>query len=58
MKGENNAKISYLPTLTATVQAVAMGLFIPMISSILPIQSAMSKSLNDSLNATRSKTKG
>jgi FtsH-binding integral membrane protein len=29
-----------------------------MISSVIPIQSAMSKNLNESLNATRSKTKG
>lgn len=34
-----------------------MGTIIPIISSILPIQSALSKDLNESLDTSRSKTK-
>jgi len=37
---------------------VALGLLIPLVSSLVPINIALSKNLNDSLDANRSKTKG
>jgi len=43
MSGVTDVHISIFPTFKATVQAVVLGLFIPMLSSIVPIQSAMSK---------------
>jgi hypothetical protein len=46
------------PNLTAILKAAFVGLFIPFIAAILPIQEAMKKNLNDALDYTRSKTKG
>jgi len=37
---------------------VTLGILIPFLSSVVPIQNLLSKNLNDSLNASRSKTKG
>lgn len=51
-------QISSVPTAYATFLAVFLGLFIPMLSSIVPIRIALSKNLNEVLNANRSKTKG
>lgn len=45
-----------LPSNFAVCQALAVGLIIPLLSSIIPIQSALSKNLNDSLDTQRSKT--
>lgn len=42
----------------STVEAIALGLLIPLVSSLVPIKIALSKNLNDSLDANRSKTKG
>ena len=50
--------IKPVPAAGATVQALILGLMIPLISAIIPIQSALSKNLNESMNNTRSKTKG
>jgi hypothetical protein len=56
--GDNQIEFSSLPTAKATIEAILLGLFIPLFSSIIPIRSAMSKSLSDGINASRSKTKG
>ena len=45
-----------VPSNFAVCQALAVGLIIPLLSSIIPIQSALSKNLNDSLDTQRSKT--
>jgi hypothetical protein len=45
-----------LPSEFALLQAFIVGLVIPLVSSIVPIQSALSKNLNDSLDLQRSKT--
>jgi ABC-type antimicrobial peptide transport system permease subunit len=50
--------ITPIPTGPATLQALLLGLFIPIISSIIPIQTAMSKNINESMDSSRSKTKG
>ena len=47
---------SPLPSEFAVLQALIVGLVIPLVSSIVPIQSALSKNLNDSLDLQRSKT--
>ena len=57
-KSETGIHVSCLPTAFATVQALILGFFIPIVSSILPIRSMMEKQLNESLCNTRSKTKG
>lgn len=44
------------PSQFAVVQALVVGLVIPLLSSIAPIQSALSKNLNESLDLQRSKT--
>jgi pilus assembly protein TadC len=45
-----------LPSKTAVLQGLFIGLFIPLVSSISPIKNALSKNLNDSLDTNRSKT--
>ena len=45
---------SIAPGGSATLQALFIGIFIPTISSIIPIKRALSKNLNDSLNTQRS----
>ena len=40
----------------ATLQALVIGLLIPILSSIIPIRSVLSKNLNDALDYQRSKT--
>ena len=47
-----------LPDLGASLQGIAVGVIIPAISAIIPIQRALSKSLTDSLNVSRSQTTG
>ena len=49
---------SYIPDASATAQALAIGILIPTISSIIPIRRALSKSLTDSLNTQRAKNEG
>lgn len=44
------------PSQPAVVQALIVGLVIPLLSAIAPIQSALSKDLNESLDLQRSKT--
>lgn len=46
-----------LPSAYAVYQALIMGIIIPFFSSIIPIQTALSKNLNESLDIQRSKTK-
>lgn len=48
---------SAFPDGYAVVQALAMGILIPLLSSIVPIQTAFSKDLNESLDIQRSKSK-
>jgi hypothetical protein len=57
-KGQTGIQISIFPSAKSTVVAVLLGLLIPLVSSLVPIKIALSKNLNDSLNANRSKTKG
>ena len=45
-----NSNESLFPAWGATIQALAIGTFIPTISSIIPIRRALSKSLTDALN--------
>lgn len=47
---------SPFPSAFAVYQALSVGLVIPLLSSIAPIQSALKKNLNDSLDIQRSKT--
>ena len=46
--------LGFMPSIApdgfATLQALALGILIPMISSIIPIKRALSKNLNDALN--------
>jgi FtsH-binding integral membrane protein len=58
LKGSQDFSISPVPSASATLSAVSMGLIIPVVSSILPIMQAMNKNLGDSLSASRSMTKG
>lgn len=45
-----------LPSTYAVYQALFVGIIIPLLSSIAPIQSALKKNLNESLDIQRSKT--
>ena len=49
---------SVIPSLSASLQALAIGLLIPTLSSIIPIRRAISKSLTDSLTTQRAKLSG
>ena len=51
-------KPDYIPSMRATVQALLLGLLIPAVSAIVPIKTALSKSLADSLTSGRSKNSG
>ena len=57
-KNQTGVQLSIIPTAKSTIRAVALGLLIPLVSSLVPIRIALSKNLNDSLDANRSKTKG
>ena len=43
-----------LPDTYAVIQGLAVGILIPALSAIIPIQRALSKSLTDALNVARS----
>ena len=47
-----------MPSGVATVEAFAVGLLIPTLSSIIPIQRALAKTLSESLNTARSTLSG
>ena len=49
---------SIMPGWNASIQALLIGIFIPLISSIIPIRRALSKNLTDALNTMRSKNTG
>lgn len=51
-------KPSIVPDWYSTVQALLIGIFIPILSSIIPIKRALSKNLTDSLNTQRAKNSG
>ena len=51
-------EISYLPSIMATVEAVLIGILIPTLSAIIPIQQALAKTLSESLNTARSSLSG
>ena len=57
-KKESGINVASIPTGPATLQALLLGLLIPIISSIMPIQTAMNKNINESMDSSRSKTKG
>ena len=50
--------ISVIPSWQATLEAVAIGILIPLLSAIIPIKRALSKSLSDSLNTARASLSG
>ena len=54
----SDGSISYVPGATATIEAVGIGLLIPTLSSIIPIQRSLSKTLGESLNTARSTLSG
>jgi ABC-type antimicrobial peptide transport system permease subunit len=49
-------KLSPLPTAEATIKACILGLVIPILASIIPIQTSLDQQLSDSLSNIRSKT--
>ena len=50
--------VTFVPGAVATVEAVSIGLLIPALSSIIPIQRALAKTLSESLNTARSTLSG
>ena len=54
--------LGFTPTIApgaiAVIEALAIGILIPMLSSIIPIRRALTKNLTDSLNTLRSKQSG
>ena len=49
---------SIIPTVKAVMNALALGIFIPLASSIMPIKRGLAANLTETLDASRSKTKG
>lgn len=47
-----------VPSSSAMIKAIILGLIIPLLSSILPILSVLSQNLNDALNFQKSRMKG
>jgi len=54
----DSGQTSYLPDGRASIQALLVGIFIPILSSIIPIQTALSKPVVASLDVNRSKISG
>ena len=54
----SNGRVSFIPGWVATVEAVGIGLLIPTLSAIIPIQRALSKSLGEALNTARATLSG
>ena len=50
--------VSFVPGAVATVESIGVGLLIPALSAIIPIQRALAKSLSESLNTARSTLSG
>ena len=50
--------ISFVPGAIATLEAIAVGLLIPALSAIIPIQRALAKTLSESLNTARNTLSG
>lgn len=50
--------VSFVPGAIATVEAIGVGLLIPALSAIIPIQRALAKTLSDSLNTARASLSG
>lgn len=57
-KSQPGVHIAPVPSAGATFMAIGLGLFIPLFSSIVPIQKALSNNLANSLNTRVSKTRG
>jgi ABC-type antimicrobial peptide transport system permease subunit len=57
-EAEYKVKIDKLPSFESSLQAIFIGTVIPLLSSVLPIQTALKRSLVDSLDTQRSKTQG
>ena len=49
--------VNTTPTLEALLRSIMLGIFIPLVSSVLPIKEALGKNINDALDYSRSKTK-
>ena len=50
--------VSIVPSAVATIEAIGIGLLIPTLSAIIPIQRALAKSLSESLNTARATLSG
>ena len=57
-KQASGVSLPPIPTAGATVQALILGLLIPLASSVIPIREALAKNLAESINSSKSKTKG
>lgn len=55
--GSTGNKFAPVPSAWAVVEALAVGLFIPLVSSIVPITRVLGQNLNDALNYDRCRTK-
>lgn len=56
LKSKIQLEIYPVPSKSAIIQALIVGLVIPILSSIIPIRVALGKSLTDALDYQRSKT--
>ena len=50
--------VTFVPDAVATVEAVGIGLLIPALSAIIPVQRALAKTLSESLNTARATLSG
>jgi len=53
---EYKINLDRYPSISSSLQAIFIGTFIPLMSSIMPIQTALKMSLPDSLDNLKSKT--
>ena len=54
----NDFDATPLPSSYASMIALAIGIFVPALSTVIPIKNALSKNLNESINNQRSKNSG
>ena len=52
---EYNIVIEKMPSIDSSIQAVLIGIFIPLISSIMPIRTALARNLAENLDNQRAK---
>ena len=58
VKNASGYEVAPVPSAQASMLALALGLFIPAVSAVVPIRRALSQNLNEAINQQRGKNSG